>query len=526
MRLTNPLNSLPLNGPNADSIRHALIAVCAMGMLLAAPLSALADAAVDQALYAPVLPDQRAAIIAETAGELSRYQISTEIELPADDQPSRLTGEIQLQYLNDGPVPRDEVYLRLYANDARYAEGEMELRDIEVSGEAVDPELSVEETVARLPLPEELGVGETIDISYGFVTTVPTSPRESYGIFSYQPDGGTLVLAHWFPILAGVDAEGAWNLEPPSQLGDVIFSNTALFEVEVTAPSDLVVVTTGTRVERERDGDQSRYQFVSGPVRDFTMVLDDDYESLSVEVDGTTVTSWYNPKHDEGGRAVLRYGAQALELFNDLFGPYPYEEMDLVDLTVRNGAAGVEFPQLMFIGGDYYDRIEPGPDGRPTFLETIVAHEVAHQWWYGLVGNDQYQDAVIDEGLTNYMSTEVYYERVYDAGVAEHEVRAQLEEPYRRRLASSGDDIADQPTDDFASASAYGTIIYSKAALGFGAIHEEIGDEAFFTALQAYYAEHRFGVATPEDLLAAFEEASDEQLDELWQRWFEEAEGA
>ncbi|MGI8643940.1 MAG: M1 family aminopeptidase, partial [Thermomicrobiales bacterium] len=87
------------------------------------------------------------------------------------------------------------------------------------------------------------------------------------------------------------------------------------------------------------------------------------------------------------------------------------------------------------------------------------------------------------------------------------------------------DEIAAQPTDDFPGASAYGTTIYSKAALGFGAIRDEIGDDAFFAALNAYYEANRFGVAAPDDLLAAFETASNEQLDELWRHWFEAAEG-
>ena len=511
--------------PHSPLSAQGMILLCVLTLLVATPGLTLADTAVDQALYMPVLPEQRQTVIAETAGELSSYEISAEITLPDGDEPSRLSGEVSLRYRNDGTAPRDEVYFRLYANDARYAEGEMELQNVRIGDQPVEPELSVAATVARLPLPESLAVGASVDIRYDFVTRAPTSPRQSYGIFSYQPEGGTLVLAHWFPMLAGIDADGAWNLEPPSELGDVIFSNVALFEVEVTAPADLVLVTTGSQVAGERDGDRARSRFVSGPVRDFTMVLDNDYASESVEVDGTTVTSWYNPEHDEGGRAVLRYGAQALELFNELFGPYPYAEMDLVDLTVRNGAAGVEFPQLMFIGGDYYDDVEPSADGRPTFLETIVAHEVAHQWWYGLVGNDQYQHAFIDEGLTSYVTTDVYFERVYDAEVAEREVVFQLETPYVRRLINGRDEIADQPTDDFPSASTYGTTVYNKAALGFGAIRDEIGDEAFFAALRAYYEANRFSVATPDDLLTAFEAASNEQLDELWRHWFEAAEG-
>jgi len=402
---------------------------------------------------------------------------------------------------------------------------------VSVGGEAVTPFLSEDRTVLEVPLPEPLPAGGQVGIDYEFRTAVPTAPRQSYGIFSYQPEGGTLVLAHWLPLLAGRDAAGIWNLESPSTAGDVIFSNVALFEAAVTTPEDLVLVSTGTD-EAEAAGDgTTRHRIVTGPVRDLTMVLDDDYEVATAEVDGTRIQSFFNPENARGGALVLEYAADSLAYYNDLLGAYPYEEMDLVDLTVRNGAAGVEFPQLMFIGGAYYDQVRDEPDAPPmtddppTFLETIVVHEVAHQWFYGLVGNDQYEEAFIDEGLANYFSTDGYYREVYGPEVAAYERTRQLERPYLERLFGEGDVVVDQPTDAFSSDGAYVVAVYGKAALGFYAIRQEVGDDAFFAALSAYVAEFRFEIATPDDLLAAFEAAADRPLEEIWWHWFEATEG-
>ncbi|MDP9369668.1 MAG: M1 family metallopeptidase [Chloroflexota bacterium] len=506
--------------------------------LAAAPLSVSTPVAepgpgdADPVLYAPILPDQREEIYAETAGELSRYRIEARLDPGGEDRLTTVTGTEDLLFYNATGGSLTQVFFRLYANGPEYGEGAIVLRDVEVEGARVTPELLPDdptsptrgdETIARLPLPDPIPAGGTATIRMGFTTTVPTQPRESYGIFSRQDDVGTVALAHWYPILAGFDATGEPELRPLSRFGDPIFSNTALYDVAITAPADLVLVATGSETEVEEGGDDMRHRYVTGPVRDFTIVADDDYVSVSQEVDGTTVTSYYNPEHAAGGAAVLQYATQSLEIFNDLFGPYPYAELDLVDVALRNGAAGVEFPQLLYIGHDYYDN-PAAEDARPGFLEYVVAHEVAHQWWYAMVGNDQYVDAFIDEGLTNYV-TIVYFERQYGAeeGALQREIN--LLEPYRDALVTIGDEVIHQPTDDFPSAGAYGVMTYAKAPLGFEALRAEIGDEAFFAALRTYADRMQFDVAVPADLRAAFERASGQDLAEFWRHWFEAAEG-
>jgi aminopeptidase N len=284
-----------------------------------------------------------------------------------------------------------------------------------------------------------------------------------------------------------------------------------------------VFATTGNEVESVPKEDLVTHHFVSGPTRDFVMAADADFQVESITVGETVVNSYFNPDDPVTGHAVLTAGAQALEVYNRLGGEYPYEELDLAQIDLGNGAGGVEFPQLVFISGDYYGAgnalsLVPG------FLEFVVAHEVAHQWWYGLVGNNQYLHAFIDEGLSNYL-TIVYFEEIYGEEAAQQQVNYNLKATYFTRLFNDGDEIVDQPTDDFPSQRSYGSIVYGKAALGFGEVRAAIGDEAFFNGLRGYVGEFRFKVAAPSDLKAAFESASGMNLDELWHHWFEAAEG-
>jgi aminopeptidase N len=160
----------------------------------------------------------------------------------------------------------------------------------------------------------------------------------------------------------------------------------------------------------------------------------------------------------------------------------------------------------------------------PTFLEFVVVHEVAHQWFYGLVGNDQYLHAFMDEGMANYISC-VYFEKEYGPDIAEQQIDLNLKLPYFNMLFNQGDEIVDQPTDSFPSMDDYGTIIYGKGALGFEAIRIKIGDDAFFGGLTNYVAQERFKVAQSDDMLKAFEQSSGQDLSDFWRHWFDAAEG-
>jgi aminopeptidase N len=235
----------------------------------------------------------------------------------------------------------------------------------------------------------------------------------------------------------------------------------------------------------------------------------------------TTVRSWYWPGGEAGAERVLESGAESLELYAELIGPYPYEEMDLVQMDIGNGAGGVEFPGLMYIGSSFYNE---NWGGDPLFLEFIVVHEVAHQWFYNIIGNNQYQHAFIDESISNYLSI-VYFADAYGSDVARQQANRQLRLSYFNLLFQQGDQIVDTPTDDFPTSSDYGIIVYCKGALGFQYLRAEIGADAFFAGLSLYYQRFAFAVGQPADMLAAFEEASETDLGDFWTHWFESPNG-
>jgi hypothetical protein len=470
------------------------------------------------ALYDAVVPSQRAAVIAATSNRLSRYRIEAALRPGAPDRPGVISGSVDLDFVNNTESALNSIYFRLYANAVTYAEGDLVVHSASIMGAPTRFEVSVENSVLRVPLAAPLPSGDSTNVTLSFTATVPVQPRESYGIFAIQPGSGTWALAHWFPLLAGVDESG-WNLEPVSVNGDPIFSNSALFDVSLTAPAAMALVTSGHLTGSEPTGGNVRRHFIAGPVRDFTIVAGDDFTFTSRQVGATVVTSFYHPDDAAAGARVLEYAVRAMTLYSRLYGTYPYQELNLAEVSLR-GAAGVEFPKLLFIGDNLYAGSSVDD---PHYLEFVIAHEVAHQWWYGVVGNNQYVHAFLDEGLAEYDSTIVYFTHQYDGSFARKQFDRSIKLWYFNTLFTSGDAIVDEPTDEFPNEGSYGAIVYAKAALGFDAIHTAIGDDAFNRGLRAYYERNRFEIATPSDLRAAFEEASEKNLGDLWQHWFETA---
>ena len=180
---------------------------------------------------------------------------------------------------------------------------------------------------------------------------------------------------------------------------------------------------------------------------------------------------------------------------------------------MRN-ALGVEFPGIVLIGASLYEAPE-----KPEFSVSI-AHEVAHQWWYGVVGNDVFDEPWLDEAPTTYSSS-LYYEYALGPEYAEG-LRQYWQDRYDRLLSEGGDDSITASLAHFESLNrpaVYGAVVYTKGALFFQALREEIGDEAFFKGMQDYYKEEFFEIARTDDLLAAFEQAAGRPLDDFYQEW-------
>lgn len=416
-----------------------------------------------------------------------------------------LTGVERVRYTNTETVPLDALYFRLYPNLPGYG-GRMTVERVMLNGALVETALEAKDSVLRVPLDPPLVSGDVVDLTLWFRDTLPTDTSAGYGLFAFAD--GVYALAGFYPTIPVYDDEG-WNVEVAPPYGDATYTDVAFYQVHLTVPADLTVVASGSTLQTLDNDDGTRtWVAVGGPMRDFYVAMSADYGVISEEVDGTLVNSYYRSAQAEGGQRALQYAANALRLFSEEFGPYPYTELDVV--ATPTNAGGIEYPGAVVVAQGLYD--QPG-----GFFELATAHEVAHQWWYGLVGNDQLDEPWLDESLTNY-SAYLYYEGT--AGQAQADVIKQrvFEAPYHAAQEAGQDRAVAGPVASFSEGN-YGAIVYGKGPLFFDAVRAKLGDDTFFASLRAYLKAHRYGIAYPDDLIAAFDDTSGQKIDGLYDFW-------
>jgi aminopeptidase N len=243
----------------------------------------------------------------------------------------------------------------------------------------------------------------------------------------------------------------------------------------------------------------------AGPARDFYLTASPEYET-AVRRAGEVELRFHAPADlRSGAEAGLEYAARALEIFSERYGAYPYTELDLVSTPTL--ALGIEYPGMIAIT----EHILAPDDG---YLEATVVHEVAHQWFYGLVGNDQLDDPWLDEALAQWATLQYFSDEYGPSGAAGF--RGSLTGRWER---ADGDLIPIGLPVAAYSGGEYSSIVYGRGPLFFEALRDEMGAQAFDAFLKAYVAQNAWGVATPEKLRQAAEDECGCDLTGLFEAW-------
>ena len=487
-----------LNSPAFIPIRRLLVLVGVCGALMAClPLtpSPSPTPATSTPRPLPTAAPMETPVPPDALSLAPRYAIS----LTVDVAHAQVAGEQVVRYTNAEEVPLGDLYLRLFPNTPGYG-GEMRVSSIRLNGKPASPEVRLGGSALRLLLNPPLAPLETVTLSMAFTAAVPLTDGIDYAQFSYVR--GVMALPEVYPLIPVYDDEG-WNVEVAPDYGDAVYSDVAFYQVDVTAPPTMTLVASGTCAVREA----GRWSCQAGPVRDFALILGDDYQVASQVAEGVIVNSYFYSGHRKGGEGVLKMAVNALTLYSRLFGPYPYEELDVVETPTRAG--GIEYPTLVVISDRLYT-------GHPR-LEWVVAHEVAHQWWYGVVGNDQVDEPWLDEALTQY-TTLLYHEFLYGADAAAEILKSDFQATYDRLVKEGNDMPAGLPVAAYPR-DLYSPVVYRKGALYFHALRQRVGDEAFFAILRAYYRRHRYGIATPDSFLATVKTVTGSEHRDLYERW-------
>jgi peptidase M1-like protein len=441
------------------------------------------------------------------AADVDRFVQATRyaIEVRVDVEAHAFQGTEYVRYTNHEDESLTEVVFRLLPNTPGYG-GTLVVPVVTVDGTRVTTHLSLAGSALHVPLAAPLVPGETVELGLAFEGGYPTDGAAGYSQYGMLDD--VLALPNLYPMIPVYDDEG-WNLELAPPYGDATFTDTALYAVRVTLPDDMILAASGVTVERQDNGDgTTTYTIASGPMRDWTMVASAIYETHSTQVGDVKLTAYVRPGAAVGGKNVLDYAARSLTIYEEWIGPYPFNELDVVSTPTRAG--GIEYPGLIVIADNLYGRIG-------GFFEVATVHEVAHQWWYSLVGNDQLDEPWLDEALTQYTSL-LYFEHRYDADRAQQFLEQMFLSQHASLLENDEDMPAGLPVAAYPE-DLYGAVVYGKGPLFFHEIRRLVGDDTFYAILRAYLAQYRYGVAYPQDFLAIAEQTSGQELDALYEEW-------
>ncbi len=453
---------------------------------------------VDQA---PV--DLAAGLLAgQTLPEVStRYAIDVSVAF-TDRGTATLEGVSRLLYTNRGTEPITDLVLMLWPNHDDQYLSSMTLSAVTSDGVALEQIDGEPDGVAqRFALPAPLAPGATLDVSTAFsIEALPGIDESGAARFGLTND---VLLAPTFYPLVPRRIGGDWDTQLAVPGGDTTNSDSATFVYVVHAPAEDAIVGSGIVLDERVDGDTRTQTLVAAPMRDLALVVGPLTRS-SVEVDGVTINAYMLDRHADFTDEMLAYGADQVRNLNQRIGLYPYKELDLVDAPGAFG--GIEYPGEVFIG-------VVGPD---SFFEIATVHEVGHQWFYGVLGDDQLREPWLDEGFASY--TEVLYFESKDGTGGRERTVEEFRSNYEAMLTDSSVPIG-LPVERYDSDFDYYAAVYSKGAVFIDELRTRMGDEAFFAFLQTYYSQNRFGFVTGPLLQKTAETTCGCDLAPLFSEW-------
>jgi hypothetical protein len=446
------------------------------------------------------------------------------VDVIFDPEAGTLSGRMTVAWTNTTGEPQASLPFRLYPNAPYYNEGQIVIDAAQVDGDAVLVEGAADDpTVMRVPFSAPVGQGETREIDVAFTTTIPVDAQGSFGILRNNSADGSWSLVNWYPIVAGWEPGVGWNLVPAVSGVDPTFATAAAWEVTVTHPDAYTIVATGEEATRH-DGDTVVTTVSLETGREFAMVALPAAGVVTEEValDGVTVTITLPAADDVPGmrEELAESASEAIPRLGAWLDAPLAGELDITT-AVLDGALGVSWTGAIWMDLAQLTRDGRLDDAERESLSKVVYHEIAHQWVAMLVGADSNDHTFLTEGLAHVLAVAVERD-LHGGDAAERAFLGLVAGPYLAFVKGGQDGIADTPASEQAPV-VHGIISYGKGGIGFEAIRQQIGDEAFFAALTTICDTFAWGIVTPGDVLGAFETASGEDLDALWGFWFEEA---
>ncbi|MGA5452761.1 M1 family metallopeptidase [Streptomyces umbrinus] len=407
-----------------------------------------------------------------------------DVTLRGNADGSHWTGHQRVTFRNASDRPLHKVYVRLWGNgdDKCGTPGKPSpIRLTKVSGGTAG-QLTVNCTALRISLPKPLARGERTAVAFDVSITVPERNAR------FGREGAFRFLGNALPVLAVHDAKG-WHLDPYVATGESFYALANDFRARIDHPAALKVPATGRTWTSPGKPGRTVTHSVAHRVRDFAWAAGPFRTATETSPGGVRVKSYWAPNTPAAGvRLNRKDGVAAVDRFGKEFGRYPYDEIDLV--MTKEFGGGMEYPGLVLLG--------------TTEEGSAVVHEVAHQWWYGIVGNDEYGAPWLDESFAQYANARFY-----------------------------GWDTSDCWSDDWPSESTALTnsmaywakhrdeyhLVYTAGPCALARLEDTLGADTMARLLKRYARDHWYGLSTTADFRKAAQSVTDKDLGPFWERY-------
>ncbi len=401
----------------------------------------------------------------------------------------QLAADETILYTNQTGTPLNELVLAVEPN----SRGGFSLENIQLNGNALNYDLTSHRMTVFLP--EALQPNAQLTLTMRFRIALPAKIKEH----PYGFDVDQVNLTDWYPFV--VPYSNGWVLHDESYVGEHLVYDAADFEVNVrTTEGDIKFATSGVP---EPNGEWTRYRLFGA--RTFALSASDQFKVAETSSGSVAIRAYYYPGYEEQGLAILNAAQRAVGLWSTQFAPYPYGSLSIVQADLNDGQ---EYDGLVFLATKFYN--EYNGSARSN-LVTIGVHEIAHQWWFGLVGSDQAMEPWLDEALAVY-SEALFYRYIYPNS---YDWWWQFRVNY---FGPSG--YVDTNVYEAASFRGYVNAAYLNGANFMEALNIRMGEEAFLRFLQDYATRYGRGHATAYDFFAVARQNTTADISDLIAAYF------
>ncbi len=414
------------------------------------------------------------------------YQIDTTI----DPKRHEFAAHMSIHFHNNLGQPLHELYFNVWPNAYHYrkAGGYESIANIMLDKKP--QKYSLHGTVLSIPLTHEISANGTGVVSMDLLSLMP-STMDRYGW-----EGSGMNFGNWFPIMAVHDQYG-WVTPPYYADGESFYSLTGTFHLHVTAPQNFVLAISGQQNELTYNSNGTNtYSYDAIGVRDVAMVGNSTFRVLSGKAGNTMVVTYYTPNQANQANLMQTVGQHAIESYSQHYGKYPFPTIRIV--AMRGWFGGMEYPQLVMISF-------PQKEIPAQIIATDVAHEVAHQWFFSMIGDDEYLTPWLDEAFATFT------ERRFD-GLLHYfdylpESSKHISDPVS---AFSNDDFGDKTAMDYYNA------VYQHGGGMLDDLYHQLGDSKYDAMIQSFFQKYQYQVVTSQDFINAATAAAGTPMDSFF----------